>query len=874
MSGIPIARPGHLLVVFTIACAASGQVLGALRQLNGLNSNQEFDLPQGLKPTSYELRFARFLSFLGATKDRSFARTSWVILGAIAAGLCLFPSCNDIINYPAPVIATTKPLNPSTVQAGSTTFTLAVSGSKLTPASTVLWNGSPLRTFFISVNELDAVVPDFNVASPGSAAINIETPQPGGGVSSSAIFTITPPPTPVPTVTSLSPSTVTAGGAAFELIITGTNFVNASVITVNGDNRATGFLSTTSLVTQIQPSDITTAGTVQIVVENPPGGSSGPGGSSTPMSLIVKNPVPTIASLSPTSLAAGTTAPTAVTITGSSFVPNSVVQIDGAATSDQISFGGTTQLGISFTAGDMAAAAVHRIQVVNPGPGGGVSNVLILPVNPTIAHGLPVLLDYGFDGSQANQGLCGTNCETGPPTLTTAGPSMTSDGKIVVFASTSTNLLKNQANTGSDVFARTTCLSSASCTPTTTDVSVGPNGEPSNGSSWGPAVDSSGSHVAFTSTASNLVAGVSLAPGSEQVYWMPICEASGITSNCSAGQLVSIAPDDITPGNGNSYDAAISPDGRYVAFVSLATNLVANVGNLDGRTPQVFVRDTCNGVVGSSTTGGCTPTTYLVSTPDGTTPGNDASSQPSISSNGQYISFSSVATNLGATAPNPNGTQQIFQRTTCLPTNAICAAVTTLISTPDGVTPANATSSESQIAGGGRFIVFASTATNLVVGAGPVQQVYMYDTCLNATSCVPGLTLVSTPDGSTPGNGPSEYPTISLGSATVTTSTTTGEFVAFASRASNLASNTSNGISNVFVRKSCVGFSSSVSNCTPTTALATQGAGTSPPPANGDSLMPWISADSHTVTFISAANNLVANDTNGFYNLFLGLTSF
>ncbi|MGH9733551.1 MAG: hypothetical protein ACRD8A_03030 [Candidatus Acidiferrales bacterium] len=822
--------------------------------------------------------FTRLRSFLAGAKARSFARTSWVVLGAIVAGLCLFPSCNDIINYPAPAIATTKPLNPSTVQAGSTTFTLAVNGSKLTPASTVLWNGTPLRTFFISVNELDAVVPDALVASPGSAAINVETPQPGGGVSTSAIFTITPPSSPVPTITSLSPSTVMAGSASFQLIITGTNFANASVITVNGDNRTTGFVSTTTLATLIQANDVSTAGTVQIVVENPPGTSSGSGGSSTPISLIVKNPVPTILSLSPTSFASGTTATTAVTITGSSFVTNSVVHIDGAATPDQVSFANPTQLGISLTAGDLATAAVHRVQVVNPGPGGGVSNILILPVNPTLTHGLPVLLDYGFDGSEANQGLCGTNCAAGPPTLLTAGPSMTSDGKIVVFASTSTNLLKDQANAGSDVFARTTCLSNASCTPATTDVSIGPDGEVSNGSSWEPTIDNSGGHVAFTSTASNLVAGVSLAPGSQQVYWMPICTASSTTSGCAAGQLVSISPDDITPGNGNSYDASISPDGRYVAFVSLATNLVANVGNLDGRTPQVFVRDTCNGVAVSSTTSSCTPTTYLVSTPDGITPGNDVSSQPSISSSGEYISFSSVATNLGAAAPNPNGTQEIFQRTTCLPTNAICAAVTTLISTPDGVTPANATSSESQIAGAGRFIVFASAATNLVVGAGPTQQVYMYDTCVSSAApisgCLPGLTLISTSDGSTPGNGPSEYPTISLGSSAVTASTTTGEFVAFASRASNLASNASNGVSNVFVRKSCVGFSSSVSNCTPTTVLATQGAGTSPPPANGDSLMPWISADGHTVTFISAANNLVANDTNGFYNLFLALTSF
>lgn len=791
----------------------------------------------------------------------------------VVAGLCLFPSCNDIINYPAPVIATTNPLTPASVQAGSIQFTLAVHGSKLTPASTVLWNGTPLSTFFEGVNELDAVVPDIDVVAPGSAAITIETPQPGGGVSTSVIFTITPPPTPVPTITSLSPSTVQAGNSGFQLIVTGQNFVNASVITVNGDNRPTSFVSTTSLETEIEAADVSTAGTVQIVVNNPPGTSAGPGGSSSPMSLIVQNPVPTINSLSPTGVAAGTTAVTAVTIAGSSFVPNSVIQLDGATTGDQISFISGTQISISLTPGDMAAAAVHRVRVVNPGPGGGASNVLILPVNPTLTHGLPVLLDYGYDGSEANQGLCGANCTAGPPTLTTAGPAMTSDAKTVVFASTSTNLLKDQANAGSDVFARSTCLGSSACTPTTTDVSVGPDGVASNGSSWGPTVDTTGAHVALTSTASNLVAGVSIPPGSQQVYWMPICPNNSTT--CASGQLVSIAPDDLTPGNGNSYDAEISPDGRFVVFVSLATNLVANVGNLDGRTPQIFLRDTCNGA--TSTTSSCAPTTYLISTPDGITPGNGASSQPSVANEGEYISFSSAATNLGATAPNPNGSQQIFERTTCLPTITTCGAVTTLISTPDGVTPANATSSESQIASAGRFIVFASTATNLVINAGPVQQVYMYDTCLNAATtpaCLPGLTLISTPDGSTAGNGPSEYPTMSPGSATGTVSTTTGEFVAFASRASNLASNASNGISNVFVRKSCVGFASSVSNCTPTTVLATQGFGTSPPPANGDSLMPYISGDGHTVTFISAANNLVANDTNGFYNLFLGLTSF
>jgi trimeric autotransporter adhesin len=789
----------------------------------------------------------------------------WLGIGLVIVATAILPSCNQIVNYPAPRV---QALEPATIQAGQPEFTLTVTGFALTPASTVEWNGSPLISVFQSVNVLTAQVPASFVQNPGSVAIQVFTPQPGGGTSTALIFTISPPPTPVPQITSISPSGVLAGGSAFQLLITGANFVGSSLVTVNGDDRAATVLNSTSMEVQIQNYDIAAAGTVQIAVINPVGTSAGPGGSSAPVSLIVNNPVPTISTMSPDTFAAGITAPTAVSVAGFSMVPNSAIEIDGAPPASGTVFGSSTSLGTTLTAGDFVAAGIHRLQVVNPAPGGGASNVLTYAVNATLTQGLPELLDYGYDGSLANQGVCGS-CAAGTPTINTAGPSISSNGAVVVFASTSTNFLKNQANTGSDIFSRITCLTNSACTPVTTDVSVGPNKDVSNGSSSEPSLDSGGSHVAFTSTASNLVAGVSLPVGNRQVYWTPICSTNS-TATCQPSQLVSLSPDGITPGNGDSYNPSISPDGRYVAFVSLATNLVSGLATLDGKTPQVFLRDTCNGSIS-----GCTPATYLASTPDGTTPGNGPSSLPSVANDGQYISFTSASTNLGATAPNPNGAQEVFERTTCLPTVTSCTAITTLISTPDGVTPANGASSESKIASGGRFVAFASTATNLATGAGPTQQIYMYDTCLSAASgCIPGVTIVSTPDGSTAGNGTSEYPTISLGTSSVSTSSTAGEFVAFASRSSNLASNTANGVENVFVRKVCLGFASTITSCTPSTALVTQPAGTSPPQANGDSLMPAISADAHTVAFISSANNLVANDNNGFANLFLALSSF
>jgi WD40-like Beta Propeller Repeat len=782
-------------------------------------------------------------------------------IAVLVAMAVILPSCNDIINYPAPTIVG---LVPPSVNAGTQQFTLTVTGFKFTPASQIEWNGQVrFLTYFQTINTLTAQVPASLVVNAGNALVTVFTPQPGGGVTQSLTFAIDPVQTPTPVISSIQPASVLAGSSAFTLYVTGSNFVAQSTVTVNGTNRAATIVNSSQLQIGMTASDVATAGQIQIEVINPTPG----GGSSTPANLTVTNPVPILASLSPVSFAAGTTTSSTLAITGSSFVPNSVVDIDGSPR--VTTFTGSTQLSVQLLQGDFVAAGNRQVQIINPSPGGGISNIVAFSVNPTLTAGLPVLVDTGVNGAEANQGVCGQSCSTGPLTLTTAGPSISSNGSTVVFASTSTNFFMNQANTGSDIYAHTTCLTSSSCTPTTTDVSVGPNKTTSNGSSSEPSISSGGGQAAFTSTATNLVNGVPFTQSMRQVYWMPVCAATA--TSCAGGELVSLSADGLNPGNGESYNPSISPDGRYVAFVSLATNLVTGLTTLDGVTPQVFVHDTCNGV--SSTT--CTPTTLLVSTPDGSTPANGPSSDPSAANEGAYVSFTSTASNLGATAPNPAGAQEIFVRTTCFVTTT-CTGVTTLVSTPDGVTPANNSSSESNIVSGGRFVVFASTATNLVAGSGPTQQIYMFDTCLNVTTtpvCNPSATLISTPDGTTPGNAISEHPQITEGNVSTTTSTTNGELIAFASRASNLNPNSGN-FENIFVRKSCVGFLSTTVTCTPVTVLASQPIGTSPAQGNGDSIMPVISGDNHSVAFISSANNLVPNDTNGFANVFLALTSF
>ncbi len=802
----------------------------------------------------------------------------------------LLTACQEQINYPTP--SRTITLVPSSIEAGQPGFTLTVKGGNFTPATTVYWNNNPLLTLFTSTSELTAQIPASYIQNAGSAMVIVSTPSPGGGSSQPSTFVINAAPSPLPRISSLSPSGVFTGGAGFTLTINGNNFVSQSEVSVNGNIRAAGGTAT-SLATSIYASDIATSGSVQIVVINPPPN----GGTSNTVSLNVTNLVPNLLSLSPAVAQAGTTTPTAVTVSGIGFVTNSTVMINGAPHATV--FGNSTQIQTTLTAADLAAGGVDQVQVFSPGPGGGTSNPLTFAVDPSDSAGLPVLVDLAPSGAQANNGVCGTPCTSGVPTLATAGPSASMTGEFVAFASNSTNLLSTVTqpnlltNGTSGIFYRDTCLSGtsagSSCVPKTLLITTGTGGNPANGPSSEPSLDSSGDDVAFTSTASNLVSYVTTPVGTRQVYWQPTCETNSSSTAC-APVLVSLSADGATAGNGESYNPVISPDGQYVAFVSLATNLVSGV-SVDGVTPQVYIRTICAGAIPSTQTSSCVPTTYLVSTPDGVTPGDEPSSDPAISNTGLYVSFSSTATNLGPTAPNPGGAQEIFERATCVTTigtiSNSCVPVTNLISTPDGgATAANGLSIQPAISPDGRFVAFASTATDFGIASAGTQQIYVFDTCINVVvttppTCTPSSpTLVSTPDTSanptTPANTLSENPSLSVCSATTTTTGTCpgGVLIAFSSKATNLAPNVVNGIENVFVRSTCVDLSSTTTACTPRTTLASQAGGSSPPAANGDSIIPAISGDGHAVAFISSANNLVGVDSNGLADVFLSATSF
>jgi Tol biopolymer transport system component len=181
---------------------------------------------------------------------------------------------------------------------------------------------------------------------------------------------------------------------------------------------------------------------------------------------------------------------------------------------------------------------------------------------------------------------------------------------------------------------------------------------------------------------------------------------------------------------------AISKDGRFVAFAAA----------VDGRT-QVFVRDTCQGVAT-----GCKPRTILVSAAvDGASADAD-SGEPSMSSDGRYVAFSSVAKNL---LPNIPQARQIYLRDTCLGADANCKPATQWISADVDGRLTGTQNSLPSVSSSGRFVAFLAVTpsadksakkSNTETNSG-LRQVFVRDTCIGAKDCTPSTTRISMQPG-------------------------------------------------------------------------------------------------------------------------------
>ena len=149
------------------------------------------------------------------------------------------PSVASIVQVGSgPAAPTLTSLSPNSATAGGPAFTLTVNGSNFVSGSVVRWNGANRTTTFVSATQLTAAITAADIAAAGSASVTVQNP--GGTVSNALTFTITGSLTP--TLTSLSPSSAAAGGAAFTLTVNGSNFVSGSVVRWNGANRTTTFV--------------------------------------------------------------------------------------------------------------------------------------------------------------------------------------------------------------------------------------------------------------------------------------------------------------------------------------------------------------------------------------------------------------------------------------------------------------------------------------------------------------------------------------------------------------------------------------------------------------------------------------------------------
>jgi uncharacterized repeat protein (TIGR01451 family) len=220
-----------------------------------------------------------------------------------------------------------------------------------------------------------AITLTVNVASAAPASITNTATVSGGGEVNTANDTAGDPTTiiPVPTLTSLSPSSATAGGAAFTLTVNGTNFISGATVNWGASPRTATFVSPTQLTILIAGADIATAGTINVTVTNPAPG----GGTSAPQTFTVNNPTPAITLISPLTAVAGTTGLT-LAVTGSNFAPGSVVRWNDQDRTTTFVDG--AHLSAVITTTDLALAGTAQVTVFNPTPGGGTSSAVTFTI--------------------------------------------------------------------------------------------------------------------------------------------------------------------------------------------------------------------------------------------------------------------------------------------------------------------------------------------------------------------------------------------------------------------------------------------------------------------------------------------------------------
>ena len=299
-------------------------------------------------------------------------------------------------------------------------------------------------------------------------------------------------------------------------------------------------------------------------------------------------------------------------------------------------------------------------------------------------------------------------------------PSITDDGRFVAFISPADSLVAGDVSGTWDVFVRDRALA------TTELVSISSAGIQANGGCGFACISDDGRYVAFTSAASNLVSGDTNGRVDAFVH----DRQTGVTKRASVATSGAQS-------NGDVWGLNMSADGRFIAFMCDATNLVP--GDTNGQA-DIFVRDLR------------LRTTECASVAFNGFPGNGGSRAAQISEDGRFVSFTTSSSDLIQGFPTPGG--GVFVRDRLLGSTEIASIRT------DGLLANNGASEQGSISADGRFVAFVSDSTDLVPNdTNGHRDVFLHDRlATGATSlCHPGLNTVSacpcTNPPSDPGRG-------------------------------------------------------------------------------------------------------------------------
>lgn len=243
-------------------------------------------------------------------------------------------------------------ISPSTIQANTGPATLTLVGTNFDNdlidsgnAAVVKLDGTSLTTTFVTSTGLTASIPN-SLLTAGTKTITVTNPR-GANTSGGQSLTVSPPPTD-PFISTLSPTTKTAGDAEFTLTVTGVNFDATCQVKFGGTLRTTHYTSSTQIEATIPAAAISSAGSKDVIVTK-----TGANDSNT-VAFTVSAAAPILSSLSPTEIEAGSSAFT-LTVNGSGF--------DGTST---VKFNGTNKT-TGHTSSTVVTGAILAADIVTPG---------------------------------------------------------------------------------------------------------------------------------------------------------------------------------------------------------------------------------------------------------------------------------------------------------------------------------------------------------------------------------------------------------------------------------------------------------------------------------------------------------------------------